>query len=486
MENKMEEYLKKLADKMPEPECELLYTDKVIKIPVQRKMHALSKAVAIIVVVGIASFGTVFVSNAEFRETMIQFFKVDSVEEVPNDLESQKATDSISDFKQDSEDAKKASGEKIILYETGNIEDVFFAEYLEADCFMEPYGNGLFYYKNEEGTKEMYQAVADKFVPLGLQRVYQKVSLFGIAGTIDYSYCKVGETVSLCENNTDKIVLDEDREAFYSLEWGEDKKIYLKLNINPQSDCWSYPLNYNIESGEIVDFLANVEIKETKLSDFSILTNWYLGRDYVIVTAGKNEKDKEVYWIDVKNKMVSSINELTGLDRINSYKVIEDKLFLLCGELDMFDYIRYDITSGEQKTVYEDISYWAPGSSEKVDKVHFTGGRYDLVQKAGIIYLSDELSGELKEVEGITSELAQSAMINNEGNKMLVCSVANSSIQQLGMIDISSNSFYLMERRNDSKVEEYSIGWNDDKQVAIVAEDRDNSKYYVYLYSLKK
>ncbi len=480
--NKIEKQLKTLVNKMPEPKCELLY-NMPVKQPFLKKRKIAVKLVTMVCTICLLLFCGVFTVNAEFRELVISFLKLGAVEEVPGIQDTEIQPNSM-DKKENNKSENNQNQDIQLLYST-NMEDILSVEYLESDGYMTNW-DGLFYYENEEGRKEFYQAVDGEFVSKDLEKLDREVTIMGITGRIDYSFSIVDDSIILYENNLHKTILEDGSEAVFSLEKGKNSRVYLKLYINPQVGSWSYPVRYDVKTGIIEDFLADIQLGGTELSKLPVLMDWYLANDdYAIVTAGTSKADKELYLINLKNKSINSINSVTGLTNVWGSKILDNKLFVLTGDTEYFDYISYDFATGDKQIIYEDITKWIYDTDNEYSVI-FTGGRYDLVQKEENIYLADEMSGKLKKIEGITEKLIDGALINKSGDKILVSNFGDDFIKQIGILDINKNIFYLFDRKGNPEIEEYSISWQDNDTFAINAADKKQAKHYVYLYSLNE
>ena len=149
-----------------------------------------------------------------------------------------------------------------------------------------------------------------------------------------------------------------------------------------------------------------------------------------------------------------------------------------------FNYYCYDYSKDTCLAIYDHAQYWTPDTQEEGLKVKFSGGRYDCIEEAGRIYLVDELTGKRMSVEGLTEELAESIIVNEKNDKVLVSVFSEEGISRMGVIDVKKEVFYLLERKNQTGAHEYSISWNGDN-IMINAVNEDGTESYVYLYTLR-
>ena len=187
-----------------------------------------------------------------------------------------------------------------------------------------------------------------------------------------------------------------------------------------------------------------------------------------------------------------AIEEMTGVANVSFAKTVEEYLMLgvyTTEEEDVFSYYCYDLKEKSLKLIYENASFWEEGTSdEDTLYVAFTGKRYDLVLQGDSVYLADEITGDRYLIEGLEKEFAEKCnpISNPSGDRLLIAGEFSSEgIAQLGIIDVSKEKFFLLERSNLLPVEEYSIGWKDNDTIAIQAENEEEKGSSLYLYTLK-
>jgi hypothetical protein len=436
--------------------------------------------VAVAIITIIATFSVTYTVNAQFREWVISLFQIKETEVVPN---TKSNDNNISEFP----DSKNIiETDRISLYAVDTIEDVFNVQYLKSTNYMSTIGS-LFYYSDDAGLTKYYAAENNKFIPVESKNIKRKATLLGITGDIDYNRISYNGTLYLQENERNRFMIDDENDAMFALGVLDNNEVWLTLYKNPQSDQWSYPAKYNLDTGKTTDVLKGIKVDGTKLQNYPILTNWEQIEDGIfIVSIGQTSENLDAYLIDTNKKSALSLSDITGNMHISSAKSVSGKLMLMESLSDeKFNYYCYNYSKKSIIKIYDNAEYW--GSAVQGDtslKVEFSGGRYDFIEENGIIYLMDEFTGKRLSVEGITEELAEGFLINSDNDKILVSSFGNKTIKQIGIIDINSGRFYLMNRRNQDGVTESSIGWKDSNHVIIEATNDNTNKSYVYLYSL--
>lgn len=266
----------------------------------------------------------------------------------------------------------------------------------------------------------------------------------------------------------------------------------MTLMIEPQSDKWFYPVSYDLETGEITDFLDGIFVNGVELKDYPVLRNWTeLNPGIYFVTLGTTLfKDEEVYQIDVRNKTVNSVCSITGLESVSEIKLVEGKwmLHVPCDE-ERFDFYCYDPDSGKCFPIYQSVSLWLSGVRDAGNpEVSFSTGRYDLLKEDEQIFLVDELTGERIPVKGMTEELVSDVVLANQmGDKLLV---SGGGMKWLGIIDVKKMAFYLLDQKGINV--KTLIVWEDENTFAICAEEEEMGeeasglkRSYVYLYTVK-
>ena len=472
---------------------------KAVKMP---KRHACLKWAAMIAVVIGISLVTAFTANAQFREWVISLFQFLETEEVPPPME--KGTPPLPQQRENVPAPKEtnaatqtspAQGQRgsgnvrdsqIDLYADGTLDEIFNVQYLQSDSYLDRIGN-VFYYVNDENNTIFYAAENNEFIEVPSARIEKEVSLLGVSGSIDYDYCRYQGKTIVRERARDRFMTDAASDAEFLLSVSDDNQFILTLYKNPQSDEFSYSAIFDIETGKVTDLFEGIYAEGTEIKDYTVLRSWEdAGNGLFTVSLGTDRKTARIYLIDTSGKRAVSVSELTGIEDISSVKVIDGKFMILENCPDgKFNYYCYDYSEDTRLTIYEHAQYWTSDTQEQEGlKVKFSGGRYDCVKEAGRIYLADEQTGKRMSVEGLTDELAESIIINEKNDKLLVSAFSEDGISRIGVIDVRNEVFYLLDRKNSTGAHEYSIGWDGDR-IMINAANEDWTESYIYLYSLR-
>lgn len=381
---------------------------------------------------------------------------------------------------------KVKNPDKIRLY-ASNENDVFDSFYIEADGYVAVDEN--IYTYSEEGKITFYALEADGFFPVETKAFRQEISVHNIKGVLDVYYCEVNNQLYFYSNN-EKFRINDNTDGLFTLSGNTADNLWLWLHINPQKDNFTYPVKFDIRTGEIEDVLEFVEINADSLFNSQYVSKWQqIDKDTMIAVAGKR---KDLYSFSMSNNVVKNLTETMSLPQnIDESKILDSYLFVVDENiLEPFNYVQYNLLTGEKKTIYENYSYWNESDEDIENKVFFTGGRYDIVKLDDIYYVADEYTGERFEIEGMTDELAWSAVANKTEQQLMVSAFGTNEItgqtfvKQLGIIDITNKEFYLVDREN--AVKETSIGWQSENQIVIQAHGEGHSGTNLYVYSYKK
>lgn len=458
-------------------------------------------AAMIAVVIGI-SFVAAFTANAQFREWIISLFQFQTAEEVPGPLKKgsvplpqqedvRPAPGTNQDLPAQTAPAQgKSSGMDagdghIELYAADTLEEVFNVQYLQSDSYLDMIDH-LFYYTDGEGNTIFYAAEHNEFVPVPATRIEAEVSMLGVNGQIEYDYCQYqGENI-VRERERHRFMTDEKSDAQFLLSVSEDNQLILTLYKNPQSDEYSYSAVFDSDTGKIRDLFSGIYVDGKEIKDYAVLRSWEdAGDGLYTVSIGTDMENAQIYLIDTLEKKAVPVSDLTGITGISSVKIVDGKFMI--GEncsAGKFNYYCYDYSKDTCLAIYDHAQYWTPDTQEEGLKVKFSGGRYDCIEEAGRIYLVDELTGKRMSVEGLTEELAESIIVNEKNDKVLVSVFSEEGISRMGVIDVKKEVFYLLERKNQTGAHEYSISWNGDN-IMINAVNEDGTESYVYLYTLR-
>ena len=191
-------------------------------------------------------------------------------------------------------------------------------------------------------------------------------------------------------------------------------------------------------------------------------------------------------------KKAMSLEELTKQKDIRFVRALGNTMIIGTAsegtEEECYDCYRFDLQSGEKKELFHHVVIGGEDvETNEVDRVAFTGGRYDLFTKNGTAYLVDELTGERIKLEGMDADLnTESVLINVSGDKLLLSArFSENGIRKLGILDVPERKLYLLERKNLTQSEESSVHWLTEDTFAIESDRKNGQESMICQYRIR-
>lgn len=463
-----------------------MINDKFIEESLKKKQEKkrykpLRWGVAAAIILGLF-FSVGYQVNAKFHEWVVSIVHM-------------KEKDIIQEEKSSSSQSKKETKiDEIQISEVKNIDDVFDTQYVTAKHYVEAYKD--IYIANENGKEGYYYIENNRFEAIKkTEEMECKIQWKNYKGfvrvnIISYNgkqYVRNLDTINHKVNIKNKYVFD--------LSADDNNVFWLTMSANSNTESYSYPLKYEVDTKKIIDVFRKVKIKNKSLQTYNIVTNWEkISDQYCSVLVGNTHKEAKYYMIDVKNQKAISIEKMTKIRDIQFLRGVEQCMVFgtISSEVseEYYDYYCYNPSTKACERIYHNIKIWGEENTEteNIDtKVAFSGGRYDLMAQKGVTYLMDELTGGRIKIDGLDQALVDgTVMINNKGDKLLISSsYSETGISKVGVLDIVKSKLYVFERENLTRYEEFSIGWSDSHTVVIQAGNEENSRSAMYLYGIK-
>lgn len=279
--------------------------------------------------------------------------------------------------------------------EKEGVKETEYEELLEVrnKDYIDSNGNFLYY---REGDKEFYGYMEkEQIIELKPELLEKEITFRGVTGELQVTYCTYdGESwVVKYENNP---VMAGDDEYDFFVRSIDGNYAYLEMVRNAQQNEWSYPLLYNLEIGEITDYLKDVKVEGVPLAEVPQLS---------ICTGEMQEKEiyfscnSEIYRINVENQEAVSLNDLVKEERIEAFQILEDGYFLLIPDGEAYKGVYFDITSGEKKVLFEEITTDNSEDTSSVELIRMVGEDALLIKRNKVLYCRDQNSGEEWEIE---------------------------------------------------------------------------------------
>lgn len=483
MDNKLLRAYGKIDDRFIE-EC--LAKNEKKKLPELVVWRWVMAAVLLLLLV----FSTTYQVNAKFRQWVISIVPLSSREEIQ---EQQAPTAS---------NVMEASKNVIQVSAVKKIDDILEAQYVTAKKAIEPFEN---IYASGTGEKETYFSIQNNTcVPIHTSRSLKGTLRwkghrgFVNANIISYQGKQyVRNLYGNLEQSEEQEQKMMPQERFWlSVDDGGD--FWLTLLKESNEELYEYPLQCNsnmqdIHAAKLTDVFKNIKINGKCLRKYRVVTNWEKISDrYYCALVGNTLKTAVYYRLDVVQKKAVSLELITKQKDIHFIRILQNSIIIGTESADQeecYNYYRFDMQSGRTEELYHSIRIWTedeePGAG---GRVAFTGGRYDLFEQNGTIFLVDELTGKKMKLEGLDAGLQpESVLINTSGDKLLLSSCfSKNGIQQIGILNVPEQKLYLFERKNLTQLEECAINWLDEDTFSIEAQQENGQETSVYQYHFKR
>ncbi len=285
---------------------------------------------------------------------------------------------------------------------------------------------------------------------------------------------------------------DERPEDGWSVEGipGRDDAVLLKLSSGRQADYGSYPMLYDLKTGEIRDILAGTGADKLEYAyDYSWSEDM---RRVLILCSGEGGAVTE-WFCDLEEGILERVDELTGLGGGASACFSgSDTLIVSVPAVSKEDgtwltvsCYAYDIPTGRLERTLDEAPchrWW-----EGPQGAQLFGSRCVLAGEDGKVSVVDLKTGEQTPIEGFSFGQGDKFMPSPSGKKLLYYSSSPGDdtlgIASLGVADLEKGTFVAFDREGFEGLEEEGIGWNDDGTVGIRARDPGSGDKYLIFYS---
>lgn len=124
-----------------------------------------------------------------------------------------------------------------------------------------------------------------------INTIYKEINLSydGLNNTIRYYYCSYGDRWWFYQQFGDEF---DERNMIMKSNTGNSSMIYLYLHLDKgthEGPLKEYPLSFNMETGEYIDFLKTIRLDDVFIKDYDYLQDWTVNGNCVYVKAGRNE-----------------------------------------------------------------------------------------------------------------------------------------------------------------------------------------------------
>lgn len=444
--------------------------------------------VAAAVILMALAFSTAYQVNAQFRQWVISIVRLNGREEI-----REQHMPAASGTAETSEGVINVSPVK-------KINDILEVRYVTAKKQIEPYED--IYVSTDRGKETYFSIQNNACVPIRNIRSFkgtfrwQGQKGFVNANIISYQGKQyVRNIYDLYRGDQGERKITQKR---FLLSVDDTGDFWLTLSKKSDEGTYEYPLQcdgdmQDINTAKFTDIFRNVRIDGKRLRDYPVITNWEKISDrYYCAIVGKTQKTAKYYRLDTVQKKDVSLKKLTKQKDIRFVRALENTMIIGTAaegtEEECYDCYRFDLQSGERKELYHHVVIWGEDDeTNEVDRVVFTGGRYDLFAKNGTTYLVDELTGERIKLEGMDADLKpESVLINASGDKLLLSArFSENGIRKIGILDVPERKLYLLERKNLTQSEESSVHWLTEDTFVIESDRKNGQESMICQYRIR-
>lgn len=455
------------------------------------------------------SFSVCFQVSAEFRQWVISLFRIQEVEQVP-DADEGKTLE-----KQDG----------IRLFAEQKIENLFDVEYLELDNIgIVSEGGDLFSSTigTYEQSKDAYQYKTIFYKRSG--KIFEEVpseageatvSLGGITAAVPCDWCNYEGRCYASGSATLQVEREGKQDEVKLYIKGSDRPNLLSVTMymNPEVSnwTWNYSAKYDLETGQMIDELADIQVKGRPIYEYPVLYDWIeAGNGRYYVTLGEAEGAADFYELNAETGEARLVREMTGLKELIDVKdcreldFADGYLFLKCMKSqNTYDLYRYQVETGDCQQIYESVKKYAAADSKEtkngqgedasiqIRELDQADGRYDLAAKDEKVYLVNKMTSTWKEIEGMGVEALSWTALPTTGSEPVSMLVLYNGFgndreeTEMGMIDLQEDVFYLWKRKRNPDFEEAGA-WCQGSQIFLDAHVKGRGSQYLYIYTRKK
>ncbi|MGM9520902.1 MAG: hypothetical protein ACI3VB_00300 [Oscillospiraceae bacterium] len=264
---------------------------------------------------------------------------------------------------------------------------------------------------------------------------------------------------------------------------GRTDAVLLTMSAGRQDTYTEQLLLLDIETSAVTDPLEGCGVEE-----LTGIINTEFSPDLrrALISTDKGET---IWYCDADTHTLTPVRELAGRDVDGSWFIDNDTLLQYSMNEDyLWTYWTLSLRDGSTREILTDVPYL--GSHDSTWGIYTCGQRYGLwIGEDGDTWVCDLLTGERTLVEGFIYPDYRSAHVipNRAGDKLLFLTTENLpaslAVSSLGILDLESHGFTVLDRTGYEERREAAVSWFDDDRVFIRAlvEEGEN---YLYLYSL--
>lgn len=453
----------------PAPSLESRIKDQLGQPSRRPHPRRLAGKIAVAVLAAAYTFMAAMAVSPQLREAVLTFFQLEETEQVPGPDRDRPDQPELT---QDTID-QQVDVQYIHLPVSGSGPD---------------YGTGVVYQPKQaaDGTLldvSFWAVEGDALVPLETYTTGLSVDWQGGSYSDTVFWCEYNGTVACCSGSTGT----------------SSGSLCLVSGIPGRTDAVFFSLSQNTEAGYSVSTSRLLDLTTGQITDLLVGSQWeqtfspvYLDWDPTFSAAVLTPDWREWFCWDRTGKTTTSLTELTGLDILSAYFSPDGTLILLARsdtDTPLCDIWTYQPQSGALTQTFSHLPRYG-WESETHGFLFFVGSGLGIyADEAGQITVLDLITGMQTPVEDFTFLPGNSIFVPNPSDtKLLFAGRADTGyeglgISSLGVMDLESGAFQLLDRDNFDALTDLELDWFDEDRVAITAHEKHNfHQTYLYLY----
>lgn len=351
-------------------------------------------------------------------------------------------------------------------------------DYYRVGDFFSESGGGVARYDEARGLAELYLLDGSRVERLAAREARLTYAWAGHTYDIRFQWCRAGETAYVYA--LDNTAPDREESWYLTPLDGRDDAVLLRVAYGSQSGYTEHAALLRLDTLEVEELFTG---QEAAVPGGVAWTEFSPGGRYALLTA---REGRGFYCCDLAAGTVRPLEELTGFAVDGAYFLDGETLFCgVRGENGGCTVWALSLADGSLRQTVSAPQELSRGTDWGL---YFTGGRYGvLVGADGSVSVPDFLTGAETPVEGFSWPAGGSVLASPAGDRLLFLTFGGGDgpwISQMGVLDLEEGSFIAFDREGEQIPAESSVGWMDNRRVAVCAGAGEES--YLYLYSVEE
>lgn len=454
---------------------------KVRRAPV--RTHVVKTLLAACVVLVLA-LGTALAVDSGLRDFVISLFQSGQVETPPVSPSPAVQPSGAADH-ESSPAAPTEMMDGFRCLGVQEIEGIATIHYYAFDRYFEIH-DGTASMTDETGARKAYRLEGETAVELPLERVDDTFEIGGLEMELHFAYARDQGKIKVFNEDVDSPV-----DGWVTALGGDEQGdfIWVSVVIRDPLDLGTY-VRYNLKTGEVRDIRGDAGI-------------WPMRDDLVEFSPDRSKmlivSSEKTYLVDAETGEVRELTELAGNDRFGA-TFIDNESLAVCrnqgGEfpLTLYTMLRYDIASGEQTEIFENMPFYNPAAKSYTGftSMGMGSGVFILVEP-GQYTLVDGKTGARYPIEGITpvhNDLIGFTLSPDRRRVLMYThgvGAGGLGVAQIGVIQLGELELKVFDRK-DFTSHESMMYWNNENQLVIQARENEadwSSEWYCYVYTFQ-